>query len=78
MAVKNIAFRKELVRISYVTVAGMSFAQVPEPLTNDFNASINQELGFLEIPLEIQYKITNTKLGINAIGGFSALFLNAK
>ena len=77
VAIKNIAIDKTPTELAYVTVAGMSFAQVPEPLTNDFNASINQELGFLEIPLEIQYKITDTKLGVNAIGGFSALFLNA-
>jgi len=76
VAIKNIDIDKTPAELAYVTVAGMSFAQVPEPLSNDFNASINQELGFLEIPLEIQYKITNTKLGVNAIGGFSALFLN--
>ena len=77
VAVKNIAVSKSAsVGITSTNVGGMSFAQVPETLTNDFNASINQELGFFEIPLEIQYKITNTKLGINAIGGFSALFLS--
>lgn len=76
VAIKNIEIDKTPTQLAYVTVAGMSFAQVPEPLSNQYNASINQELGFLEIPLEIQYKITNTKLGVNAIGGFSALFLN--
>lgn len=76
VAIKNIAIDKTPAQLAYVTVAGMSFAQVPEALSNDYNASVNQELGFLEIPLEIQYNITNTKLGINAIGGFSALFLN--
>lgn len=76
IAIKNIEIDKTPVELAYVTVAGMSFAQVPEPLSNEYNASINQELGFLEIPLEVQYKITNTKLGVNAIGGFSALFLN--
>ncbi|MCK0108335.1 outer membrane beta-barrel protein [Flavobacteriaceae bacterium S0825] len=76
IAVKNIEIDKTPTELAFITVAGMSFAQVPEPLSNQYNASINQELGFLEIPLEIQYNITNTKLGINAIGGFSALFLN--
>jgi len=76
VAIKNISLDKTPAQLAYVTVAGMSFAQVPEPLVNDYNASINQDLGFLEIPLEIQYNITNSKFGINAIGGFSALFLN--
>lgn len=76
IAIKGVEIDKTPAELALVTVAGMSFAQVPEPLSNDYNASINQELGFLEIPLEIQYNITNTKLGVNAIGGFSALFLN--
>ncbi|TJY34724.1 hypothetical protein [Pontimicrobium aquaticum] len=78
IAVKNIAVSKSVSNSSqYINVVGMSFAQVPETLSKEFNSSINQELGFLEIPLEIQYKITNTKFGVNAIGGFSALFLNS-
>lgn len=77
IAVRNIEIDKTPIELAYVTVAGMSFAQVPELLSNEYNASIDQELAFLEIPLEIQYKIINTKLGISAIGGFSALFLNS-
>lgn len=78
IAVKNIAVSKSVSTSSQnINVVGMSFAQVPETLSKAFNSSINQELGFLEIPLEIQYKITNTKFGVNAIGGFSALFLNS-
>jgi len=76
VATKGIEIDKNPAVLASVTIAGMSFSQVPEPLSNQFNASINQELGFLEIPLEIQYKIINTKLGVNLIGGFSALFLN--
>jgi len=40
------------------------------------NTSINQSLGFIEVPLEIQYALLNKKLGINVIGGFSSFFLN--
>ncbi|SFC95294.1 hypothetical protein [Algibacter pectinivorans] len=40
------------------------------------NASINQALGYIEIPLEIQYTLSNKKLGVNVIGGFSSFFLN--
>jgi hypothetical protein len=40
------------------------------------NASINQSLGYIEIPLELQYALSNRKLGINLIGGFSSFFLN--
>lgn len=40
------------------------------------NASINQALGYIEIPLEIQYTLSDRKFGVNLIGGFSSLFLN--
>ncbi|MDP5158480.1 MAG: outer membrane beta-barrel protein [Flaviramulus sp.] len=40
------------------------------------NTSINQALGYIEIPLEIQYTLTDKKLGVNFIGGFSSFFLN--
>lgn len=40
------------------------------------NASINQALGYIEIPLEIQYSLSNKKFGVNLIGGFSSFFLS--
>jgi hypothetical protein len=40
------------------------------------NTSINQALGYIEIPLEIQYNLSDKKLGVNVIGGFSSFFLN--
>ncbi|MCB4807357.1 hypothetical protein LG651_03770 [Tamlana sp. 62-3] len=40
------------------------------------NTSLNQSLGYIEVPLEIQYAVLNKKFGINVIGGFSSLFLN--
>ncbi|MEN3323862.1 hypothetical protein VP395_08995 [Mariniflexile soesokkakense] len=40
------------------------------------NTSINQALGYIEVPLEIQYALVNSKLGINVIGGFSSFFLS--
>ena len=45
-------------------------------LSSTTNTSINQEFGYIEIPLEIQYAISTKKLGVNVIGGFSSFFLN--
>ncbi|GAA4268691.1 outer membrane beta-barrel protein [Hyunsoonleella aestuarii] len=45
-------------------------------LSTTGNTSINQEFGYIEIPLEIQYAISTKKLGVNLIGGFSSFFLN--
>jgi len=38
--------------------------------------SINQSLGYIEVPLEIQYTLSSKKLGVNIIGGFSSFFLD--
>ncbi|WP_274474795.1 outer membrane beta-barrel protein [Mangrovimonas aestuarii] len=42
----------------------------------EVQGSIDQQMGFLEIPLELEYKLSERRLGVNLIGGFSSLFLN--
>lgn len=37
---------------------------------------INQRIGYIEVPIELQYNLINRKIGVNVIGGFSSLFLN--
>lgn len=37
---------------------------------------LNQQIGFIEVPLEIEYIIIDKKLGLNIIGGGSTLFLD--
>ena len=54
----------------------LSYNIVPDLLASNFKTSINQELGFIEVPLEIEYAILNKKFGVNVISGFSALFLD--
>ena len=38
--------------------------------------TINQKMGYYEVPLEISYTILDKKLGISVIGGISTLFLD--
>ena len=38
--------------------------------------SLNQKLGYIEVPLELSYKILNKKFGIDVIGGMSTMVLN--
>ena len=38
--------------------------------------SVNQKMGYVEMPVEMSYKLINSKFGLNVIGGFSTLFLN--
>ena len=39
------------------------------------NGFMSQQLGYLELPVEVNYAVLDTKFGINLIGGFSSLFL---
>jgi hypothetical protein len=38
--------------------------------------SLNQKLGYFEMPLELTYKVLNKKFGIDFIGGMSTMILN--
>jgi hypothetical protein len=38
--------------------------------------SLNQKLGYIEMPLEITYSVLNKKIGIDFIGGMSTMILN--
>jgi hypothetical protein len=47
------------------------------PITDDLSGgSINQVFGYVEIPVEVKYSVTDGKFGINLVGGFSTLLLN--
>lgn len=37
---------------------------------------LNQTMGYVEVPIELSYKILDDKFGISLIGGMSTLFLN--
>lgn len=39
--------------------------------------SLNQVFGYVEIPVEVKYSVTDGKFGINLVGGFSTLLLNS-
>lgn len=41
-----------------------------------FKGSMVQEMGYIEVPVELSYALLNKKFGIDVIGGVSTLFLN--
>jgi hypothetical protein len=53
---------------TFITVSG-------NPL-GKFDGAINQQISYVEVPLELGYKLLDRKFGIEVIGGFSTLFLN--
>jgi len=44
-------------------------------LAPTIGGELTQELGYLEVPLELKYRVVNSRLSLNVIGGFSSLFL---
>ena len=44
--------------------------------TDQSEGYLNQKMGYIEVPLELSYKLLDKTFGINIIGGVSTLFLN--
>ncbi len=61
---------------SYLSAANISRSSAPELLFNKEQISLDQSLGFIEVPIELEYNLIETKFGLNLIGGFSTFFLN--
>ncbi len=57
----------------------LSSNQIETSITNPMRGVLNQEFGYLEIPLELKYNLLGNKkqFGINLISGFSTLILNS-
>ena len=45
-------------------------------LSRSFPGELNQQFGFIEVPLEIEYNLLDKKVGLNIIAGGSSLFLD--
>jgi hypothetical protein len=41
-----------------------------------YNADINQKIGYVELPVEMSYKLVDRKFGVELIGGLSTMILN--
>lgn len=55
---------------------GMSNAYIYSQSNNSEYMKINQEISYIEIPLEAKYRLIHHKFGINAIMGINYLYLN--
>jgi len=63
--------------VEIVNKANYSLLTTPEKqIQNTNTGSLNQKMGYYELPMEVSYAILNKKFGINLIGGFSTFFLN--
>ena len=46
-------------------------------LASPVKGKLNQSFGFVEVPLEVEYALLDRRIGVNLIGGGSALFLDS-
>jgi len=72
----NIAFKDGLQNVSMISSKKISTSSAPEIFNTKTAGNIEQRFGFIEIPLELEYRLLDKKFGINVIGGFSTFFLN--
>lgn len=53
-----------------------SLSTFEKEIQNTNTGTLNQKMGYYELPIELSYAVLDRKFGINLIGGFSTLFLN--
>jgi len=61
---------------NFMSSTNLSARPGPNQLLTQEQISLDQNLGFIEVPIEIAYSVVESKFGLNVIGGFSTLFLN--
>ena len=72
----NITFKDGAHSVSLMSSNMLNRSSAPEVFNTKVAGDIDQRFGFLEVPLELEYRLVDTKFGINVIGGFSTFFLN--
>lgn len=72
----NISVRDGFQNVTLMSSGMFDSNSAPEIFNSKLTGSIDQRFGFIEIPLELEYKILDRKFGLNVIGGFSTFFLN--
>ena len=71
----NINFKNGNV-VSLVSLETLNNSSSPEAFNTKFSGDIDQRFGFVEVPLELEYRLVDKKFGLNVVGGFSTFFLN--
>lgn len=74
--IENISFNARGVADSYMSTSNINTTSAPQFVVSNMEGSLEQQFGYIEVPLEVEYNLINQKFGLNVIGGFSTLFLN--
>jgi len=74
--IQNLNLNVNVQNVSMLSGRNLVVSEMPNIIVENANSSINQEISFIEIPLELEYKLSDKKIGVNLIGGFSTMLLN--
>lgn len=74
--IANVNLVDSMSQHSIYSAKSFRFDNAPATLFTKEQGSLDQQLAFIEVPIEIEYNIVESKIGLNLIGGFSALFLS--
>ena len=75
-AMGNITPRAGLGNITLMSANIFDRTTTPEVFNTTRTGNIDQRFGFIEVPLELEYRVLDNKFGLNLIGGFSTFFLS--
>lgn len=74
--IANVNLTDSMSQHSIYSARNFKFDNAPATLFTQELGSLDQQLGFIEVPIELEYNVIERKIGLNLIGGFSALFLS--
>ncbi|MFD0963159.1 outer membrane beta-barrel protein [Pseudofulvibacter geojedonensis] len=74
--IKNVSMTSEATHLNIASADGFAVSQIPSSFRNLFDARISQKFGYIEVPLELSYKVSHKKLSIDLIAGMSTFFLD--
>ena len=72
----NVSISSDVENMTYLSTESLKYENSPEIINSNSAGSIDQRFGFIEVPMELEYALLNTKLGVNLIGGFSTLIVD--
>jgi hypothetical protein len=75
---RNITFSNQINTqgISVISSSSLAAQQISPTINDNFNAALSQRIQYIEVPVELEYRLSNKKFGVNIIGGFSSFILS--
>ena len=59
LQLRNVKMKEDIDVVSFISAEGFAYAQIPSVLSDQVIGSIDQKLGFIEIPLELEYELSD-------------------